>query len=94
LFRARLFKLVPVGEFKKADGTVDATIGDTVDVMVDRWEDEDGTVKVSKDKAAKVKIWDDIKKTYDEDQVIQGVITSRVKGGLSVDIGLPAFAQS
>ncbi|MBW2265801.1 MAG: 30S ribosomal protein S1, partial [Deltaproteobacteria bacterium] len=82
---------VPVGEFKKADGTVDATIGDIVDVMVDRWEDEDGTVKVSKDKAAKVKIWDDIKKTYDEDQVIQGVITSRVKGGLSVDIGLPAF---
>ncbi len=63
---------VPIGEFKKADGTIDATVGDTVDVMVDRWEDEDGTVKVSKDKASRVKIWDDIKKTYEKTEKIRG----------------------
>jgi len=82
---------VPIEEFKKADGTLDAVVGNTVDVMVDRWEDEDGTVKVSKDKASRIKVWDDIKQAYDNEESIRGVITSRVKGGLSVDIGLPAF---
>jgi small subunit ribosomal protein S1 len=82
---------VPIEEFKKSDGSLDAVVGNTVDVMVDRWEDEDGTVKVSKDKASRIKVWDDIKKAYDNDEAIPGVITSRVKGGLSVDIGLPAF---
>jgi len=82
---------VPIEEFRKADGTLGAVVGNTVDVMVDRWEDEDGTVKVSKDKASRIKVWDDIKHAYDNDERIRGVITSRVKGGLSVDIGLPAF---
>ena len=82
---------VPIEEFRKADGSLDAVVGNTVDVMVDRWEDEDGTVKVSKDKASRIKVWDDIKQAYDNDETIQGVVTSRVKGGLSVDIGLPAF---
>lgn len=82
---------VPIEEFRQADGSVDAVVGSTVDVMVDRWEDEDGTVKVSKDKASRIKVWDDIKHAYDNDETIRGVITSRVKGGLSVDIGLPAF---
>ncbi len=82
---------VPIEEFRKADGTLGAVVGNTVDVMVDRWEDEDGTVKVSKDKASRIKVWDDIKHAYDNDESIRGVITSRVKGGLSVDIGLPAF---
>lgn len=82
---------VPIEEFKRSDGSLDAVVGNTVDVMVDRWEDEDGTVKVSKDKASRIKVWDDIKKAYDDDEPIRGVITSRVKGGLSVDIGLPAF---
>ncbi|MBW2108162.1 MAG: 30S ribosomal protein S1 [Deltaproteobacteria bacterium] len=82
---------VPIEEFMKPDGTIDARVGDTVDVMVDRWEDEDGAVRVSKEKASRIKVWDDIKKAYEGDGVIQGTITSRIKGGLSVDIGLPAF---
>lgn len=82
---------VPLDEFIGQDGTVEAAVGDTIDIMVERWEDEDGIVLLSKEKASRVKIWDDIKKLYEEDGVIQGVITNRIKGGLSVDIGIPAF---
>jgi small subunit ribosomal protein S1 len=82
---------VRIAEFTTPDGTVEVTIGDTVDVMVERWEDDDGAVRLSKEKASRVKVWDDIKKAYEEDSVVEGVITSRVKGGLSVDIGVPAF---
>jgi small subunit ribosomal protein S1 len=82
---------VPIAEVTKSDGTIDAEIGDTIDVMVERWDDDDGVVLLSKEKASKIKVWEDIKKAYEEDDVVRGVITNRVKGGLSVDIGVPAF---
>jgi small subunit ribosomal protein S1 len=82
---------VPIAEVTKPDGGIDAEIGDTIDVMVERWDDDDGVVLLSKEKASKIKVWEDIKKAYEEDSVVQGVITNRVKGGLSVDIGVPAF---
>lgn len=82
---------VPIAEVTKPDGAIDAEIGDTIDVMVERWDDDDGVVLLSKEKASKIKVWEDIKKAYEEDNVVQGVITNRVKGGLSVDIGVPAF---
>lgn len=82
---------VPINEFMRSDGTVGIEVGDTIEVMVDRWEDEEGAVRLSKDKASRMKVWDDIKKAYEGDEVIQGTVTSRIKGGLSVDIGLPAF---
>jgi len=82
---------VPIDEFRGPDGTVEAVVGDTIQIMVERWEDEDGAVLLSKDKASRIKVWDDIKKAYEEEGVVQGVVTSRIKGGLSVDIGIPAF---
>jgi small subunit ribosomal protein S1 len=59
--------------------------------MVEWWDDEEERVILSKEKAANIKIWEDIKKSYDEEGTIAGVITNRVKGGFSVDIGVPAF---
>jgi len=82
---------VPIAEITMPDGTIDAEIGGTVDVMVERWDDDDGVVLLSKEKASNIKVWEDIKKAYEEDGVVNGVITNRVKGGLSVDIGVPAF---
>lgn len=82
---------VPIAEVTRPDGTIDAEVGDTIDVMMERWDDEGGVVLLSKEKASKIKVWDDIKKAYEEDGVVRGVITNRVKGGLSVDIGVPAF---
>ncbi len=82
---------VPIAEVTRPDGTIDAKVGDTIDVMMERWDDEGAVVLLSKEKASKIKVWEDIKKAYEEDGVVTGVVTSRVKGGLSVDIGVPAF---
>jgi small subunit ribosomal protein S1 len=82
---------IKIQEFKDDDGNISARPGDPVDVMVEWWDDEDERVVLSKEKAANVKIWESIKKSYDEDGTVQGVITSRVKGGFTVDIGVQAF---
>ena len=82
---------VPIHEVTRPDGTIDVKVGDTIDVMMERWDDDSGVVLLSKEKASKVKVWEDIKKAYEEDGVVRGVMTSRVKGGFSVDIGVPAF---
>jgi small subunit ribosomal protein S1 len=78
-------------EFMDEDGNLNATVGDPVDVMVEWWDDEEERVVLSKEKAAKVKVWEDIKKAYEEERTVEGVIINRVKGGFSVDIGVPAF---
>jgi len=82
---------IRIHEFKDSDGNISAQPGDTVEVMVEWWDDEDERVVLSKEKAANIKVWESIKKSYDEEGAIQGVITNRVKGGFSVDIGVPAF---
>jgi len=82
---------IHISEFTDADGKVTAQVGDRVQVLLERREDDEGTIRLSKEKAAKIKIWDDIKRIYENDGRIQGTITARVKGGLSVDIGLLAF---
>ena len=78
-------------EFMDEDGNLNANIGDPVDVMVEWWDDEEERVVLSKEKAAKVKVWEDIKKAYEEERTVEGIIINRVKGGFSVDIGVQAF---
>ena len=82
---------VRIQEFLDESGNVTAKIGDTIEVMVEWWDDEDERVLLSKDKAANIKVWEAIKKSYDEEGTVKGMITNRVKGGFSVDIGVPAF---
>ncbi|MFO7556924.1 MAG: 30S ribosomal protein S1 [Desulfobacterales bacterium] len=82
---------IRINEFRNEDGELTVNVGDKVDVMVEWWDDEEERVILSKEKAAKVKVWEDIKKSYDEDQIVEGVIVNRVKGGFSVDIGVQAF---
>ncbi len=82
---------IPISEFLDERGQVDAQIGDTIDVLLEKREDEDGEIQLSKEKAAKIKVWDEIRRKFNEEEVISGVITARVKGGYTVDIGVPAF---
>jgi small subunit ribosomal protein S1 len=82
---------IRIQEFKDEQGQINAQIGDKVEVMVEWWDDEEERVVLSKEKAQNVKVWEEIKKSYDEEGVIEGVITNRVKGGFSVDIGVQAF---
>lgn len=82
---------IPIGEFIDSDGKVTARVGDKVDVLLERREDDEGIIILSKEKAAKIRIWDEIKEIYEKGGTIRGKVTARVKGGMSVDIGLPAF---
>jgi len=83
---------VPVSQFCTHDDTVAVKAGDEVDVYLERREDDEGIIILSKDKADKLKIWDDVSRACQEgDGVIEGKVVSRVRGGLTVDIGVPAF---
>ena len=82
---------IRIQEFKDENGELIANMGDKVDVMVEWWDDDEERVILSKEKATKVKVWEDIKASYDEDGTVEGVIVNRVKGGFSVDIGVLAF---
>ncbi len=83
--------LIPTWEFMDEDGTILLKIGDIVDVLVEDAEDEDGRIVLSKEKADRLKVWDDISRAFEADEAVEGVIVSRVKGGLAVDIGVKAF---
>ena len=82
---------IPIQEFMDSEGNLLAHVGDKVEVLLERREDDEGVIRLSKEKAAKIKIWDTIKEIYESDGTVTGKIVSRVKGGLSVDIGLQAF---
>jgi len=82
---------IHISEFKDEDGTVQAAVGDEVDALLEFREDDDGAIVLSKDKAAKIKVWDEISQIYNDDGVIEGKVVSKVKGGLAVDIGIQAF---
>ena len=82
---------IRISEFTDEEGEVTAKVGDQVDVLLEYHEDENGEIVLSKEKATKIKVWDEISKIYKDDGVIEGRIVSKVKGGLSVDIGVQAF---
>ncbi len=81
---------IPLQEFS-GSGEITALIGETIDVLIEKREDEDGDILLSKEKAAKILVWEEISRIYREDGVIEGKVIGKVKGGLSVDIGIPAF---
>ena len=83
--------LVPSWEFMTDDGEMTIKVGDEVDVLVEVSEGIDGRVVLSKEKAERLKIWDEISNAFESDQAVEGTVISRVKGGLSVDIGVKAF---
>ncbi|MFC1867936.1 30S ribosomal protein S1 [Thermodesulfobacteriota bacterium] len=82
---------IRISEFMNSEGQVTAKVGDTVDVLLVRKEDKEGRIILSKEKAAKAKIWDRVEETYKKGDTIRGKIIDQVKGGLFVDIGLQAF---
>ena len=81
--------IVQLHEFP--DNGKNMAIGDEVEVFLERVEDNDGNVVLSKEKANKIKLWDELVKTYEADEIIEGTVVAKAKGGLTVDIGLKAF---
>lgn len=83
--------LVPTQEFKDAQGVAQVNAGDVVPVYIERMEMENGFMLLSKDKAEIIRAWDEISAACEKDQLVEGTVISKVKGGLSVDIGVKAF---
>jgi small subunit ribosomal protein S1 len=83
--------MIALSEFLDENGEVTVQQGDIVDVLLERTEDREGYVVLSREKAEKMKIWDEVEKAYAERKVVIGRVIERIKGGLAVDIGVRAF---
>ena len=83
--------LIPLSEFYDENGEPMVQPGDTVDVLLERTEDRDGHIVLSREKAEKMKIWDEVERAYADRKVVIGRVIERIKGGLAVDIGVRAF---
>jgi small subunit ribosomal protein S1 len=84
--------LIATWEFGDENSVVRVMPGDEVEVMIESAEGEDGTVLLSKEKADRLRVWDDLASAYEGSEMVEGTITGRVKGGLSVNLtGVKAF---
>ncbi|PLX74781.1 MAG: 30S ribosomal protein S1 [Desulfuromonas sp.] len=79
--------VIPLREFAGEEGAADIKVGDQFDVLIERTENENGLISLSKEKADRQKVWNEL----EEGAVVDGRIVSRIKGGLTVDIGVNAF---
>ncbi len=79
--------LIPLHEFADESGKANVKVGDRIDVLFEHRENENGLIGLSKEKADRQKVWN----ALEEGAVVEGRIVSRIKGGLSVDIGVSAF---
>ena len=83
--------IIALAEFTDFSGNVTVHEGDAVDVLLERTEDQNGYVVLSKDKAEKMKVWDEVERSYRSGSTVRGRVIDRIKGGLAVDIGVKAF---
>ncbi len=83
--------LVPIHEFTSRDGKLQISVGDEVEVLLEQTEGADGHVMLSKVKAERMRIWAQVETSFKEGKVIKGRVIDRIKGGLTVDVGLRAF---
>lgn len=83
--------IIPKSQFQDEKGELTVDIGDTVEVFLEKKEDSEGLIYLSKEKADKMKIWNEIGKAYEDNVPVKGKVISRIKGGLTVDIGVRAF---
>ena len=83
--------IIPADRVHGLLGHGDRQGGRHVDVLLERTEDQNGYVVLSKDKAEKMKVWDEVEKSYRLGTTVRGRVIDRIKGGLAVDIGVKAF---
>ncbi len=83
---------IPIDQFRSPEGVVEIKVGDMTEVFVE--VDERGRVQVSKRKADRARAWDEINEACESNAIIEGTVTSVIKGGLLVNIGVEAFLPS
>ncbi len=91
-FGYKLEGLVPIEQVRQPDGIVPFKSGDAIDVMIDRSGPQpEGYVLMSFSKASRLRVWDNLERAMREQLLVSGLVTERTKGGLMVDVGVPAF---
>lgn len=91
-FGYKLEGLVPIEQVRQPDGIVPFKSGDPIDVMIDRSAPQpEGYVLLSFSKASRLRIWDNLERAMRDQLLVSGRVTERTKGGLMVDVGVPAF---
>jgi len=81
--------MISHSEFPEAEK--DLSVGDEIEVFLERVEDNNGIVVLSKEKANKIKIWEKLVTAFEAEEIIEGTVVAKAKGGLTVDIGLKSF---
>src|SRR5579864_1795000 len=88
----KLEGLVPIEQLRQPDGTVTIKAGDTIDVMIDRHgQQPEGYVLLSYSRASRLRIWETLEQAMRDQLLVSGHVMERTKGGLMVDVGVPAF---
>jgi small subunit ribosomal protein S1 len=82
---------IPIPEFLSREGELTIREGDDVDVYFEASNTESGDILLSRHKAEQFKVWREIEDAYEREGAVEGTIVGKVKGGLKVDIGVPAF---
>jgi small subunit ribosomal protein S1 len=78
--------IVPINQFKNSDGELEVEVGDSVQVALDAVEDGFGETRLSREKAKRSLVWDELEKAFEDDEIVTGKISGKVKGGFTVDI--------
>ncbi|MFL6654874.1 MAG: 30S ribosomal protein S1 [Sulfurifustis sp.] len=87
--------VIPATQFKDSHGDLHVRVGDRVEVVVESIEDGTGETLLSREKACRVKAWEDLEKAFENQSIVTGVMTGKVKGGYTVSInGVRAFLPS
>ncbi|MCI5066493.1 30S ribosomal protein S1 [bacterium] len=87
----KLEGIVPIEQFKNAKGEKTHEVGDVIEVYIVHLENDFGQLILSHEKAVQKRVWGEVEAIFEKDGIVKGTIVQKVKGGLQVDIGLPAF---
>ena len=79
--------VIPKEQFLNAAGDLEVAVGDQVEVALDAVEDGFGATRLSREKAKRHHAWIELQKAYDDEEIVNGRITGKVKGGFTVDLG-------
>lgn len=82
---------IPLSQFAGSDGKISIQLGDSVEVLLLSSESDTGEIVLSKDRAEQLKTWQNLEHAFEHNEVVRGTVVQKVKGGLHVDVGVPAF---
>ncbi|MGV6816024.1 MAG: 30S ribosomal protein S1 [Thiotrichales bacterium] len=79
--------VIPIEQFYNVDGAIECKVGDVVEVTLDAVENGMGETRLSREKAKRAKAWLELEKAHENDEIVKGVISGKVRGGFTVELG-------